>query len=50
MNTFERAELDRFRGIVRSRLGLQFEEGRLDMLGDVLRQRLEARGRMSANR
>jgi chemotaxis protein methyltransferase CheR len=50
MNTFERAELDHFRGIVASRLGLQFDEGRLDMLGDVLRQRLEARGRRSASR
>ncbi len=44
----DRAELDHFRTVIASRLGLQFDDGKLDFLADVLRQRLEACGRTSA--
>ena len=37
-----RAELDHFRSVIAGRLGLQFDDGKLEFLADVLRQRLEA--------
>jgi chemotaxis protein methyltransferase CheR len=40
----ERADVERFRSLVSLRLGLQFDEGRLDSLAEVLRERLEAHG------
>lgn len=40
----ERADLERFRSVVATRFGLQYEEGKLDYLADVLRQRLDATG------
>ena len=36
------AEIECFRGLVAERLGLHFEDGKLDFLADVLRQRMEA--------
>ena len=50
MNSFDRAELEQFRNLIGSRLGLQFEETRLDQLSDAFRQRLETRRDMSAGR
>jgi chemotaxis protein methyltransferase CheR len=47
MDSIPRAELDSFRSIVAARLGLQFDETKMDLLADVFRQRLEARGRIS---
>lgn len=47
MLSFDRATLDRFRTVVARRLGLQFEDGRLDVLADALRQRLEAKKSMN---
>jgi chemotaxis protein methyltransferase CheR len=47
METVERAELERFRTIVCDLLRLQFDSGKMEFLGDALRQRLNAR-RMSA--
>ena len=38
------AEIECFRGLVAERLGLHFEDGKLDFLADVLRQRMEATG------
>jgi chemotaxis protein methyltransferase CheR len=35
-------DVERFRGIVVARLGLQFEDAKLGLLGDVLRKRAEA--------
>ena len=37
-------EIECFRGLVAERLGLQFEDGKLDFLADVLRQRMENTG------
>ncbi|HEX9602750.1 MAG TPA: CheR family methyltransferase [Myxococcales bacterium] len=37
-----RAEVERFRELVSRRLGLHFDDGKLDFLGDVLRKRLGA--------
>lgn len=37
-------DVERFRGIVAARLGLQFETSRLSFLADVLRRRLDGRG------
>jgi chemotaxis methyl-accepting protein methylase/chemotaxis signal transduction protein len=48
MEIVERAELERFRTTVGERLRLQFDNGKLEFLGDTFRQRLEAR-RMSAD-
>jgi hypothetical protein len=45
MNVIERAHIERFRSIISERLGLQFEDEKLDMLADVLRQRLQAQGK-----
>jgi chemotaxis protein methyltransferase CheR len=42
-DVFDRAELDRFRSAVASQLGLQFDNGRVDWLADILRQRLDGR-------
>ena len=47
MDSVPRAELDSFRSIVAARLGLQFDETKMDLLADVFRQRLQARGRIS---
>jgi chemotaxis protein methyltransferase CheR len=44
MRTFEPTDLDRFRSIIARRLGLQFDDGKTEVLADVLRQRLKARG------
>jgi chemotaxis protein methyltransferase CheR len=38
------AEIECFRGLVAERLGLSFEDGKLDFLADVLRQRMEDTG------
>jgi len=43
MDSFEPADLDRFRGIIARRLGLQFDDSRPELLVDVLQQRLKAR-------
>lgn len=40
----ERADLERFRELVATRFGLQYEDAKLDHLADVLRQRLDATG------
>ncbi len=37
-------EIESFRGLVAERLGLHFEDGKLDLLADVLRQRMEDTG------
>lgn len=50
MDSFDRDELDRFRSIIGSRLGLQFDDGRMDQMADALRQRLDAHGRMGCER
>jgi chemotaxis protein methyltransferase CheR len=42
--TLERANVERFRAAVAERLGLQFEDGKLDHLAEVLRQRIEESG------
>jgi signal transduction histidine kinase len=38
----ERAEIESFRALVARRLGLAFEDGKLDFLADILRRRVEA--------
>jgi chemotaxis protein methyltransferase CheR len=38
------AEIERFRGLVAERLGLYFDDGKLDLLAEVLRQRMEVTG------
>jgi len=38
------ADLDRFRGIIARRLGLQFDDAKLGLLADVLHRRVEASG------
>jgi hypothetical protein len=38
------AEIECFRGLVAERLGLYFEDGKLDFLADVLRQRMADTG------
>lgn len=40
MTVIERAQIEQFRSIVAGRLGLQYEDGKLDYLADVLRQRM----------
>jgi chemotaxis protein methyltransferase CheR len=42
--TVEGGDVRRFRAIVGRRLGLQFDDGKLDYLGDVLRERMEVLG------
>ena len=44
MDSFGHAELDQFRTIIAGRFGLQFDNGRMDRLAEVLRLRLDARG------
>jgi chemotaxis protein methyltransferase CheR len=44
MDSIGHAELDNFRTIIAGRLGLQFDNGRMDRLAEVLRHRLDARG------
>ncbi|HLY12271.1 MAG TPA: CheR family methyltransferase [Planctomycetota bacterium] len=43
--TLGRRELDRFRSLVETRLGLAFDDGKLDYLADVLRGRTEGPGK-----
>jgi len=38
------ADIERFQTVIARRLGLQFEEARLEFLADVMRRRLELRG------
>jgi chemotaxis protein methyltransferase CheR len=38
----ERADVERFRGLIVQRMGLQFEDARLDALAELLRERMEA--------
>ena len=38
----ERTEIEQFRSLVAQRLGLSFDDTKLDMLADVIRQRLES--------
>jgi chemotaxis protein methyltransferase CheR len=40
----DRGDIDRFRSIVAERMGLAFDDGKLDYLTDVLRNRVEALG------
>src|SRR5919197_2009540 len=47
MNGMQRADVERFRSIIGARLGLQFEDDKLDMLADVLRTRLQEKGQAS---
>ncbi len=49
MDSFGHAELDHFRTIIAGRLGLQFDDGKMDRLAEVLRQRLNARGERTAS-
>jgi chemotaxis protein methyltransferase CheR len=42
MGSFEPAKLERFRSIVADRLGLHFDDGKVELLADVLRKRLQA--------
>lgn len=42
--TLDRADLERFRAFVARRLGLQYEDGKLDYLGEVVRRRMDAVG------
>ena len=44
MESFDPADIERFRDIIARRLGLQFDDGKREMLADVLQQRLNARG------
>jgi|CXWL01.1.fsa_nt_gi chemotaxis protein methyltransferase CheR len=41
---FDDAELSQFRGAVVRQFGLQYDEGKLDLLADILRQRMHATG------
>ena len=38
----DRSDIERFRAIVARRFGLQYDDGKLDFLADILRQRMEA--------
>jgi chemotaxis protein methyltransferase CheR len=38
----DRSEIERFRSLVALRLGLQFDDGKLELLADVLRMRMES--------
>jgi chemotaxis protein methyltransferase CheR len=42
--TLAAAEIESFRSLVAQRLGLYFEDAKLDFLADVLRQRMESAG------
>jgi len=39
------ADVSRFRTVISRRMGLHFEDDKLDDLADILRERLEANGR-----
>lgn len=43
-SVLDQTDLERFRAIVESRLGLQYEDGKLDYLADIVRQRMELVG------
>lgn len=45
MDPFNRQELDWFRNVIEARLGLRYDNGRMDVLADALRQRLDGKGR-----
>src|SRR5260221_2252671 len=49
MDSFGHAELDHFRTIIAGQLGLQFDDGKMDRLAEVLRQRLDARRERTAS-
>ena len=40
-----RSDIEQFRTIVTGYLGLQYEDGKLDYLADVMRQRMQSVGR-----
>ena len=40
-----RSDIEQFRTIVTCHLGLQYEDGKLDYLADVIRQRMQSVGR-----
>ena len=40
-----RADIEQFRSLVTGHLGLQHEDGKLDYLADVMRQRMQSVGR-----
>ena len=40
-----RSDIEQFRTILTCHLGLQYEDGRLDYLADVIRQRMQPVGR-----
>ena len=44
----DRHELERFRALVARRLGLHYEDGKLDYLGEVVRRRMDALGTTQA--
>lgn len=50
MELFSQYELESFRGIIESRLGLHFDPNRMDVVAEVLRERLMARGKVNAAR
>lgn len=50
MDWLDPADLDRFRSLIAARLGLHFDNGRNDLLADVLHRRLEASGHVGAER
>ena len=41
----DRADIEQFRTIVTQRLGLQYDDGKLDYLAEVIRQRMQWEGR-----
>lgn len=49
MEGFDRAHVERLRQVVASRLGLEVEDDKLDMLADVLQRRLRAARKSSAD-
>lgn len=49
MDRFDRAHVERLRQIVASRLGLQVEDDKLDMLAEVLQTRLRGAGKPNAD-
>ena len=44
MEPIEQPDLERFRSVIACRLGLQFDDGKMELLADVLRQRSQALG------
>ena len=47
MNLISQAVLEDFRQIIAVRLGLRFEDSKMDYLEDILRQRIEANGKIA---